>query len=118
MMRVLIVDDNLELAENIAEILQIDGHSTDVATSGEEALPLADRVHPDVVITDYRLPGINGADFLIRYRQNAALAQAVVISAHTDEGTMNEARAAGAAFVAKPIDFTRLCRLVREVVRA
>lgn len=39
--RVLIIDDNLGLAENIAEILQIDGHATQIGTSGEEAFPKA-----------------------------------------------------------------------------
>ncbi|HEY4183512.1 MAG TPA: response regulator [Polyangia bacterium] len=115
MMRVLIVDDNLDLAENIAEILQFDGHITEVATSGEEALPLADRVHPEVVITDYRLPGINGAALLRLFRQRTSpFIRTVVISAYTDEGTMNEAKEAGATFLPKPIDFGRLCRLVAD----
>lgn len=52
--RVLIVDDNLSLAENIAEILQIDGHITRFVGSAEEAFPNAVEDEPDVVVTDYR----------------------------------------------------------------
>ena len=114
MMRVLIVDDNLGLAENIAEILQFDGHSTEVAASAEEAMPKVARLSPDVVITDYRLPGMNGTEFLRRFRGDSNHPHAVVISAYTDEGTMNDAKNAGATFIPKPVDFNVLCQVVRE----
>ncbi len=65
---VLIVDDNVELAENITEILEIDGHITAVATSAEEGLASARERQPDVVVTDYRLPGMKGPDFVKRLR--------------------------------------------------
>lgn len=112
--RVLIIDDNIDLAENIAEILQMDGHLTAVAASAEEAIPKAEESEPDVVVTDYRLPGINGAAFIERFRVTRAHVYAVVISAYTDEETVREARDAGATFLAKPVDFRLLSRLVRE----
>lgn len=114
MVRVLIVDDNVGLAENIAEILEFDGHATEVAASAEEALPKAALNAPDVVITDYRLPGMTGADFVRAYLGQSRLRQAVVISAYTDDLTMNDARSAGATFVPKPVDLSVLCRIVRE----
>jgi DNA-binding NtrC family response regulator len=112
--RVLIVDDNVGLAENIAEILEIDGHSAVVVASAEEALARAPESAPEVVVTDYRLPGINGAVLLNRFRQMGFQVRAVVISAYTDERTIREAKDAGADFIAKPIDFRRLSQLVRE----
>jgi CheY-like chemotaxis protein len=112
--RVLIVDDNLALAENIAEILQIDGHVTDVAGSAEEALAKVEREELDVVVTDYRLPGINGADFVRQFRHNRLHIHALVISAYTDDRTISEARAAGASFMPKPLDFQLLTHFVRE----
>jgi two-component system, response regulator PdtaR len=112
--RVLIIDDNVSFAENIAEILQIDGHLTNVAASAEEAFPMALESEPDVVVTDYRLPGISGADFVKRFRRMRTGLLAVVVSAYTDERTINESRDAGATFMAKPIDFKLLTRLVRE----
>lgn len=111
---VLIVDDNVGLAENIAEILGIDGHSTVVAASAEEALAMAFASDPEVIVTDYRLPGINGADLVKQFRKLRTRVCAVVISAYTDERTMREAKDAGAEFVAKPVDFRRLSELVRE----
>jgi DNA-binding response OmpR family regulator len=111
--RILIVDDNVDLAENIAEILQLDGHLTDVAGSAEEALEMTLGTDPDVVVTDYRLPGISGAVFIQRIRQKGNAFIAVVISAYTDDQTMREARDAGATFMAKPIDFKVLSQWIR-----
>lgn len=111
---ILIVDDNVELAENIAEILQMDGHSTAIAASAEAALPLAQAREPDVLVTDYRLPGMTGATLAERFRRERAHVVAVVISAYTDDGTIGAATDAGAKFMAKPVDYQLLSRLVRE----
>jgi DNA-binding NtrC family response regulator len=112
--RVLIIDDNVDLAENIAEILQIDGHLTEVAGSAEEALHKVLERQPDVVVTDYRLPGISGALFVEQFRRERPPIFAVVISAYTDDDTMREAREVGATFMAKPLDFKVLSRWIRE----
>jgi DNA-binding NtrC family response regulator len=112
--QVLIVDDNISLAENIAEILQIDGHITRVAGSAEEAYPGALEDEPDVIVTDYRLPGINGAAFVRQFRATHMHFRAMVISAYTDEATIEAASGAGATFMAKPLDFTILGRWVSD----
>jgi len=112
--RVLVVDDNLQLAENIAEILEIEGFETDVSGSAEEALAKALAADLDALVTDYRLPGMSGAEFVRAVRQRRADIHAVVISAYTDEQTVGDARAAGAAFLPKPLDLARLRQIVRE----
>lgn len=111
--RILIVDDNVDLAENIAEILQIDGHVTEVAGSGEEALEKALGTELDVIVTDYRLPGISGAVFIDQIRRNRNGFLAVLISAYTDDQTIREAREAGATFMPKPLDLKVLTQWIR-----
>lgn len=110
--RILIIDDNVNFAENISEILQIEGHLTEVAASAEEALSKALAARSDVVITDYRLPGIDGASLLRRLQEMGLRIHAIVISAYTDERTVADARNAGATFVPKPIDFEILGRAI------
>jgi DNA-binding NtrC family response regulator len=112
--RVLIVDDNIGLAENIAEILQIDGHITRFVGSAEEAFPNALEDEPDVVVTDYRLPGINGAAFIKQFLCAHIHVRAMVISAYTDTTTIAAATNAGATFMAKPLDLELLGRWVCE----
>jgi DNA-binding NtrC family response regulator len=113
-MRILIVDDNVGLAENIAEILENDGHVTVVAASAEEALLKVRPTSPDVLVTDYRLPGANGVNLVETLRDMGLRVRAIVISAYTDERTMSDARNAGAAFMPKPVDFTVLGRVIRD----
>ncbi len=57
--RVVIVDDNLALAENIAEILILEGFPCEVLGSAEEALPTALGEGVAIVVTDYRLPWLS-----------------------------------------------------------
>ena len=113
MRRVLIVDDNAALAENIAELLELEGHETRVANTATEGLAHATSWNQDVVITDYRLPDISGAELLRQIKRLGVVVHAVVISAYTDETTIADARAAGAAFVPKPVDFSTLGKLLR-----
>lgn len=112
--RVLIIDDNLALAHLISEMLESDGHITDVAGTAEEALSMVVPIAPDVVLTDYHLPGLNGPDLIRGLRQMGLRPAAIVISASTDDCIVSEALAAGAAFVSKPVDFRLLCPLIRE----
>jgi len=106
--RVLIVDDNADLADNIAEILRLAGHTTQVAASAEEGLSKALTNEPDVVVTDFRLPGVNGAVFVKALLVTRRHVRAMVMSAYTDATTIEEAMAAGAAFMGKPLDYLRL----------
>jgi len=73
-------------------------------------------ISSEVVVTDYRLPGINGALLIKQVRMTGLCFRAVVISAYTDQATINEAKEAGATFLSKPVDFELLGLLVREVL--
>jgi CheY-like chemotaxis protein len=107
--RVLIVDDNVALAENIAEILELAGYLGEIAGSAEEALPRALAGDISFIVTDFRLPGLDGAQLIKTLRQQGRTVRAVIISAYSDEGTISAAREAGVDdFIAKPVDFARL----------
>jgi DNA-binding response OmpR family regulator len=108
---VLVVDDNQDLAENIAEILSLRGLTVVIATSAEEALPKALPDGPALLVTDFRLPGINGAELVRQVRARREGVRAVVISAYTDDATVAAAREAGADFLPKPVDFGALSRI-------
>ncbi|HMF39955.1 MAG TPA: response regulator [Polyangia bacterium] len=112
MSSVLVVDDNQDLAENIAEILGLRGFATTIAASAEEALPKALPEGPALLVTDFRLPGINGAELVRQVRQSRRDVRAIVISAYTDDRTIAAARDAGADFLPKPVDFGALSRIL------
>jgi DNA-binding response OmpR family regulator len=112
MKSVLVVDDNQDLAENIAEILSLRGFIATVATSAEEALPMALPEGPELLVTDFRLPGMTGAELVQQIRRQRQAVRAIVISAFTDDLTVAAAKDAGAEFLAKPVDLGALSRIL------
>lgn len=112
---ILIVDDNVALAENVAEILELDGYTAAVAATAEEALPLALADDLSVLVTDFRLPGMNGVELVNRVCRVRCGLRCIVISAYTDERTMSSALNAGAQFLAKPLSIAQLSHLIRNV---
>ena len=65
---VLIVDDEHTLARSAKAFLADHGYEAEVASTGEQALELLERLQPDVVFADVRLPGMSGLDLLKRIR--------------------------------------------------
>jgi DNA-binding response OmpR family regulator len=65
---ILIIDDNVNLANGFALVLQRSGHRVNVAHTAEEGLRLAQADTPAAVVVDFRMPFINGAGFLYRFR--------------------------------------------------
>jgi len=94
--RVLVVDDQIELAENLAEVLQGRGFETDVATSAEAGLERIGQGGVTALITDFELPGRNGAELIEAIRRQGSRIPAMVMSAYTDDRTMDRAQVAGA----------------------
>ncbi len=116
--RILVIDDHVELAENIAEILDGVGYTTIVAESAEAALARLPSLGVDVLITDYKLPGLSGAELLYALAQQGARVPAVVMSAYTDAQTVATARSAGAcAVIAKPVDIAALLAALQDILR-
>jgi len=115
---ILVVDDHVALAENLAEILGDVGFQTTWADSAEAALLAIERGGIAALITDYRLPGLSGAQLIAEMRRRGVGIPAVVMSAHTDPETIGQAEAAGALEVfPKPVDMGHLIALVEEIGR-
>jgi CheY-like chemotaxis protein len=113
---VLVVDDHVHLAENIAEILEGEGYLTRVATSAEEALNALEAGPIDALLTDFRLPGLNGAQLIGEIRRRGRGIPALVMSAYSDDDTIREARESGAIEVlGKPVQLPKLLGLLQAV---
>jgi CheY-like chemotaxis protein len=114
--RVLVIDDNVELAENIQEILEDEGFSVTVAfdgTAGVEAL--AADAH-DIVITDMRMPGMGGLEVLRWSKERRPELPVIVMTAYTRDDVLDDAQAAGAVgIVHKPFEMAHLVEQVRRV---
>ncbi len=117
-LRLLIVDDHVDLAENLAEILADAGYEADIAETAEQALERLSEVEYQGVITDFRLPGRSGVELLVELRQAGHQLPVVMVSAFADSEVVAEAEQVGALDVlSKPVDFDRLFALVAEFER-
>ena len=115
---VLVVDDQIEFAENIAEVLQGLGFETDVASSAEAGLERIRQGGVTALITDFKLPGWNGAELIEEIRRLGNRIPALVMSAYTDDRTMDRAQAAGAwLFMPKPVPLSALMEAFESLAR-
>jgi CheY-like chemotaxis protein len=113
MRRYLIVDDNREFAENLAEILRDLGDEVAVAEGGPEALALAGRERFDAVLTDMRMPLMGGAQLVHEIRRIDPGAAAMVITAYVGDNDLESARREGLlAVLPKPVPVGRLVELL------
>jgi CheY-like chemotaxis protein len=78
--RVLVVDDNLDVTQTIAELLRMIGHEVHVAHDGPSALAEATRANPDVVLLDLGLPGMSGFDVARKLREMPGGKEIVIVA--------------------------------------
>ncbi len=103
--KILIVDDEPDIALILKLHLEEAGYITSWAANGEESLNLLHSNGFDLVLLDVRMPGISGVDVLQRLRSDNCDAAVVMMTAHGNESLVVECMKAGAAdYVAKPFD--------------
>jgi two-component system, OmpR family, KDP operon response regulator KdpE len=115
--RILVVDDELGLRRALATNLRARGYDVDTAETGEEALVLAATHHPDLVVLDLGLPGIDGVEVIEGIRGWSPV-PIVVLSARGAEDAKVAALDAGADdYVTKPFGMAELLARVRAGMR-
>jgi CheY-like chemotaxis protein len=117
--RVLVVDDNADAAESLAQLLDLEGHATEVAYTARRALEQFDSFGPDVVLLDIGLPEMDGYEVAHRLRQRAEK-HPVILVALTGYGQREDRdRAIAAGFdehLVKPVGFDELQRVLANGV--
>jgi signal transduction histidine kinase len=113
--RILIVDDNTDTAASLALLLKLAHHETYTAHDGLEALNVAERLQPDVVLLDLQLPKLDGYEVCRRIRQRP-WARSITLVAVTGLGQEEDQRrskeAGFDAHLVKPPDYAELTRLL------
>jgi len=115
--RILIVEDDKEIAELIATYLSRDGESPTIAPSAEAALARAASLVPDLVLLDLGLPGASGLEFLRQFR-SWSLSPVIIVSAReSDEDKVAGLGLGADDFVTKPFSPRELVARVRAQLR-
>ncbi len=116
-LKVLIVDDNRDVAASLATFLQLIGHDVRVAHDGEKALQLAEEFHPQTMLLDLGMPGMDGYEACRRIRK-AAWSRNMRLIAITgwgqDEDRRKSADAGFDVHLVKPVNPEALAHLLRD----
>ena len=114
--RVLVVDDNVDAADTLGLLLELQGHSTTVVNDGRAALDALESLEPEIVLLDIGLPGMDGYEVArhIRRTPGGDRMLLVAVTGWGQQGDRDRAREAGFdEHVTKPVDLESLQRLLR-----
>jgi len=116
-MKILIVDDDAGLRNSLGMILGDAGYEVASARDGEDGLARAAKFSPDLILTDVRMPGMDGLGFLDSYQSGGGSAPVIVMTAYGGVELAIEAVRRGAAdFLAKPFGAAELLLCLGKVV--
>ncbi|HYL06240.1 MAG TPA: ATP-binding protein [Thermoanaerobaculia bacterium] len=113
--RVLVVEDNIDTAETLRDLLELSGFEVEIACSGGDGVAAAREFHPDVVLCDLGLPGMNGYEVASALRRDPATAPLRLIALTGYGGDEDRRRSREAGFdihLTKPVDLGLLRRLL------
>lgn len=115
MKRVLVIDDERPIRNTLKEILEYENFKVDDAADGNEALSLIAKNKYDLILSDIKMPKMDGLELLEKIQSQQPDVPIVMISGHGNIDTAVEALKKGAYdYIAKPIDMNRLLVTVRN----
>src|SRR6478609_7237733 len=107
--RILIVDDEANARTALAELLRDEGYSVETAADGFKALPKLEEFAPDLVVTDLKMPGLNGLELMQKLRERDPEAVVIVMTAFGAVDSAVQAMKQGAAdYLTKPVNVDEL----------
>lgn len=121
---ILIVDDDLDLAEAIGAVLTYQGYHIYLAHNGRDGMDLAREHHPDLILLDIMMPDMDGSEMMIRLRANPDLQDIPVIcltglvSQKDDSDGLGEIIIGGESYssIAKPFENDKLVAIVKRAI--
>jgi DNA-binding response OmpR family regulator len=114
--KILIIEDQAIMRRNVALMLQLEGHTALTAANGLEGLETARREHPDLILCDVMMPGMDGHAFLQALREDETLKSTpfIFLSAKGDRADVREGIGLGAdAYLIKPVARDALLEAVK-----
>lgn len=117
--RILLIDDEALVLEELTETFEFEGFEVTTASSGNDALNLPEIDDVDVIISDLKMPGLSGIDLFKLLKERADFKAAVILlSGHGAQNEHDQAIEIGVqAFLSKPIDVVDLVAAVENAIK-
>ena len=117
MANILVIDDENSIRRSLKEILEFENHTVDEAEDGEAGYNMALKNNYDVILSDIKMPKLDGLELLQKLNESAVLSSIIMMSGHGSIETAVSALKSGAYdYLAKPIDLNRLLVTVRNAL--
>ena len=119
MYRILLVDDEEAIREELGIFLERKHFEVVKGVNGLDGFALFERVRPDLVITDYRMPQLNGIELIQKMKAAAPAIPIVMLSGQADRNVCAQSlRNQAYAFLEKPVDLKELYAVIQEALAA
>ncbi len=116
-MKILVVDDEVEVANFLCAFLSRLGLKTKKANCAKEALEVFNEYNPDWVFLDIKMPDIDGLELLKRIKEIKSEVNAIMITGKDDESVQVQARALGAKdYLVKPMDLDEMRKVIGKYI--
>lgn len=117
MANILVIDDENSIRRSLKEILEFENHTVDDAEDGEAGYNMAIKNNYDVILSDIKMPKLDGLELLQKLTESAVSSSIIMMSGHGSIETAVSALKSGAYdYLAKPIDLNRLLVTVRNAL--
>ena len=116
--RILVVDDEFEIRDMLGRFLMEQGYEAILAANGEEALELAEKEHPNAILLDILMPGMDGIETCkrLKAKEKTQFIPVIIATALWDR-YMDAVEAGAEDFVSKPFNLTELSHRVKSILR-
>ncbi len=116
--KILIVDDEEIMRSFLLDVFMEEGYNLDVAADGEEALDKISKNRYQLIITDIRMPKVDGTEVLKKAKEIDPQVDVIVITGYASQLARQECQRLGAAYyIAKPFQINQIRALVSRLVR-
>ncbi|WP_024791821.1 response regulator transcription factor [Lebetimonas sp. JS138] len=116
-MKILLIEDDEKIGENIKEYLKKENFRVDWAKDGEEGYYLAQNNKYDVLIVDWMLPKMSGIELIKKLREKDILTPALILTAKSDLEDKLEGLSVADDYLTKPFDFEELVARIKALFR-
>ena len=115
-LKILVLDDHVDVAASLGEILELDGHKVTLVHNGQSAIAAYTSETFDLGLFDVKMPGMNGVDSFIEVRKVRPNANVVMMSGYADDGVIEKAIQNGArGLLRKPFEVDELMSKLGEI---
>jgi DNA-binding NtrC family response regulator len=115
--KILIVDDEAGIVQEIKEFLEEEGYEVRTADSAKAGIKLIEEIRPDVIMIDVKLPDASGNEVLRACKEKSPKTKTIIVTGYVDQHVMDEAELIGRdTFLQKPFNLEKILEEINRLL--